>query len=130
MSNRKENNTIKPYNRTFKFARDVIRSLKQLPRDDINKNFVHQLSKSSSSVGANYREATEAESLRDFLHKIRLCKKESKESRFWLGLVLEANSNLQSIVQEGERLAQEAREFTKIFSSAAKTSAEKMKNEK
>ncbi len=73
--------------RTFEFARRVRAVVKRLPKTLANTEDGRQLIKASGSVGANYIEANEALSKKDFLTRIRICRKEAKESRYWLRLV-------------------------------------------
>ena len=70
-----------------------------------------QLIRSSSSVGANYIEANEALSKKDFLMRIKICKKESKESRYWLRLLTCPDG----LTQKRDELWEEATELMKIF---------------
>jgi len=106
--------------RTFAFAKFVRLFVKALPRTIANIEDGKQLIKSSGSVGANYREANEALSKRDFLMRIKISRKEAKESSYWLRLIHETN-RLQN-ADEAERLIQEANELKKIFSSIAEKS--------
>ena len=76
--------------------------------------------RSSGSVGANYREASETLDKKDFQMKIKISRKESKESAYWLKLINETNS-LDNF-KEKERLIQEATELKKIFSSIVEKS--------
>lgn len=100
--------------RIIKFAEEMIVLCKRLPQNLINSRLVPQLIDASSSIGANYSEACEAESSKDFLHKIKIAKKEAKETKFFLRLLLKANPELdKEIVAKGK----EAAEFVKIFSS-------------
>ena len=73
--------------RTLKFSKEVIGFVKGLPRSVANAEIAKQLIKSSSSIGANYIEANEALSKKDFLMRIKICRKESKESVYWLKLL-------------------------------------------
>ena len=61
--------------RTARFAEIVIEVIKKLPQNSINKRMVEQVIGSAGSIGANYCEANEAESKKDFQHKIGICKK-------------------------------------------------------
>lgn len=70
--------------RTKKFGENVISFCKKIPRDEITRPLITQLVKSGTSIGANYYEANCAESRKDFEHKIGICKKEAKETLFWL----------------------------------------------
>ena len=77
--------------RTAKFAEAVIELVKKIPQDSINKRMIEQVVASAGSIGANYCEANEAESRRDFRHKIGICKKEAKETKHWLRLLASLN---------------------------------------
>src|SRR3989338_9684982 len=93
MSNQIQNPNSKIYDleeRTAKFGESIIEFIKTLKRDEINHSLVSQLIRSGTSIGANYMEADGAESKRDFLHKIALCKKEAKETRHWLRMIAAA----------------------------------------
>ncbi|MDD5195678.1 MAG: four helix bundle protein [Candidatus Omnitrophica bacterium] len=111
-----ENQSPKPYNlgdRTQKFAKRVREFVKTLPKTLANIEDSRQLVKASGSVGANYIEAEEALSKKDFAMRIKICRKEAKESRYWLELIEPAeNENV-----ERENLVKEATELTKIFGS-------------
>lgn len=73
--------------RTFQFARRVITLVNEIPKTLANIEIGKQLVRSSGSVGANYIEANESLSKKDFFMRIRICRKEAKESRYWLKLV-------------------------------------------
>jgi len=101
--------------RTFLFAESVRAFVKQLPRTISNTEDIRQLVSASGSVAANWIEADEALSEKDFLMRAKICRKEAKESRMFLRLVdtgLTKNS-----IASREALASEARELTLIFSS-------------
>jgi len=101
--------------RTFQFVKAVRLFVKTLPKTTANIEDSKQLIKASGSVGANYREANEALSKKDFLMRIKICRKESKESAYWLRLIHEANSLKNA--NEALSLRQGANELKKIFSS-------------
>ena len=101
--------------RTFQFAKAVRLFVKTLPKTIANIEDIKQLVKASGSVGANYREANEALSKKDFLMRIKISRKESKESAYWLRLIHETN-NLKN-ADEARSLIQEANELKKNFSS-------------
>jgi four helix bundle protein len=101
--------------RTFRFAESVRTFVKQLPRSLSNAEDVRQLVRASGSVAANWIEADEALSKKDFLLRVKICRKEAKESRLFLRLV-EAGSSKASTVAR-DVLATEARELVLIFSS-------------
>jgi four helix bundle protein len=107
--------------RTFEFCKAVRLFVKNLPRTTANTEDVKQLIRSSGSVGANYREANEALSKKDFLVRIRISRKEAKECVYWLRVIRETN-DLDSPA-EAERLMGEAGELTKILSAIAAKSA-------
>lgn len=96
--------------RTFRFGKDVRAFIKWLPRTLINIEDAKQLVRSSGSIGANYIEANEALSKKDFVMRIMICRKEAKESEFWLNLIEVDDENLKK-----ERLIKEAIELRKIF---------------
>jgi four helix bundle protein len=99
--------------RTFEFARAVRAFVKRLPRTVCNFEDVKQVVNSSGSVGANYIEANEALSKKDFAFRIKICRKESKESRYWLSLV---DTGADAMVEnERQKLVQESTELMKIF---------------
>ena len=104
-----------PEERTFQFAKDVRLFVKSLPKTIANIEDGKQLIKASGSVGANYIEANESLGKKDFLMRIRISRKEAKESAYWLRLINETNE-LENAA-EAARLIQEANELKKIFSS-------------
>jgi four helix bundle protein len=101
--------------RTFQFAESVRAFVKQLPKTVSNGEDVRQLVRASGSVAANWIEADEALSKKDFLMRVKICRKEAKESRLFLRLV-DAGSTKPTLATRDE-LAGEARELTLIFSS-------------
>lgn len=106
--------------RTFEFARDIRGFVKKIPKTLANIEDSKQLIKSSGSTGANYIEANEALSKKDFIHRIKISRKESKESKYWLMLVDIGNDN--NIEKERQGLIREAIELMKIFSSIMRKS--------
>lgn len=101
--------------RTFVFARQVRIFIKKLPRTIAITEDAKQLIRSSGSIGANYIEANEAISKKDFLLRIKICRKEAKESRYWLQLI-DVNEN-NGLKKERQLLSKEAGELMMIFSS-------------
>jgi len=99
--------------RTAKFAESVIVEVKSMTLTPINKRIVEQLVGSSGSIGANYNEANEGESKKDFYHKIQIAKKEIKETQHWLRLLAAAEPSLKEKLRS---LWQEAHELLLIFS--------------
>ena len=101
--------------RTFQFAKRVRMYIRKLPKTTSNIEDAKQVARSSGSVGANYIEANEALSKKDFLMRIKICRKESKESAYFLRLIYETNPT--EFEKEGLELADESNQLKKIFSS-------------
>lgn len=99
--------------RTLEFAKRVRAFIKELPRTMANIEDGKQLIRSSGSVGANYIEANEALSKKDFLMRIKICRKETRESEHWLRLVDIGESD--ALETEKQTLIQESTELRKIF---------------
>lgn len=118
MSNDKSPNTKYDLeDRTLKFAKDCIDLSKILVKDIINIEFIGQLIRASSSVGANYREANDTTTKKDFYHRIGISRREAKESKYWLELLSHAN---QKAPDKIEPLIDEALQLARIFSSIVK----------
>ena len=100
--------------RTLRFAGDVRSFVRMLPRTVSNQEDGRQLIRSSGSVGANYIEANEALGVKDFQMRIKISRKEAKESKYWLLLICSASDEQE---HERKRLVQEATEFVLIFTS-------------
>jgi four helix bundle protein len=111
--------------RLAKFAERVIDLCKKLPKNSINRRMIPQIIGSSGSSYAHYGEVCEAESKRDFQHKISIIKKELRESRNWTRLIARANPEFKN---ECRALWQEAHELLLIFSQSLRTSKAKRKN--
>jgi four helix bundle protein len=97
--------------RTLEFARRVRAFVKKLLKTIANIEDGKQLIRSSGSIGANYIEANEALSRKDFIMRIKICRKEAKESRYWLNLI-DCGNTLES---ERKDLLRESTELTNIF---------------
>lgn len=109
-------NTKREYDleaRTFEFARQCRDYVRKLPRTLSNIEYGKQLIRSSGSTGANYIEANEALSKKDFVMRIKISRKESKESNFWIRLTVPHEKDK----LEQDTLTQEATELMKIFGS-------------
>lgn len=100
--------------RTLEFAKRVISLSKALPQGTANQELIKQGVRSGTSVGANYREANDALSKKDFLHRLRITRREAKETVYWLELIIHANPELEKRIAP---LLQEARELVKILSA-------------
>ena len=111
-----ENSNSKKYDledRTFEFAKRVRAFVKKLKKTIANIEDGKQVVKASGSVGANYIEANEALSKKDFIMRIKICRKEAKESRYWLRLVdIFGDPDLEI---EQKDLIREAEELMNIF---------------
>jgi len=106
--------------RTLAFAKNVRAFVNKLPKTTANIEDGRQLIKASGSVGANYIEANESLSKKDFRFRIKICRKESKESRYWLRLVdTQSDTDLE---RERKELEQEATELMNIFGSILRKS--------
>ena len=120
--------TGKIYNleeRTAVFAESVIDFVKKIGVNPINKRIIEQLVGSSGSIGANYCEANESESRKDFIHKMAIAKKEIKETKHWLRLMSRTNEGLEN---EAKILWQEAQELLLIFSKIIQSSKNNNEN--
>jgi four helix bundle protein len=118
-----ESQNEKPYDleeRTFKFAQKSRDFVKKLPKTVANIEDGKQFIRSSGSQAANYIEANESETKKEFLYRIRLCRKETKESNLWLRL-FEIGDNKELLIGQQE-LINEAIELRKIFNSIANKS--------
>lgn len=107
--------------RTFAFARGARKLVGKLPKSMAAIEDGKQLIRSSGSVGANYIEANESLSKKDFVMRIKICRKEAKESKYWPNLLdLDGNSEVLDI--ERKKLLQEASELTNIFGAIVRKS--------
>lgn len=98
--------------RTAIFGENIITLCKVLPQNPISKPLINQLVRSSTSIGANYMEANNASSKKDFQNKIFISKKESQETKHWLRMLKVCFPNKE---EELKPLWQEAHELTMIF---------------
>ena len=106
--------------RTRAFAVRVFQFVNELPKTTSTQVISFQLAKSASSMGANYREATRAESRADFAHKIGIVEKESDETLFWLEVLADLYPPPHALQQALEPLLREADEFIRLFTSIKK----------
>ncbi len=101
--------------RTAKFGEDIIDFAKKIPRSVVTIPLITQLVKAGTSVGANYCEADNACSKKDFVNKIAICKKESRETKHWLRMIAKAEDALKG--GSWQRLINEAQELNLIFAA-------------
>jgi len=116
MTNAQSNNEYKfdLEERTAKFGEDIIEFAKFLPINEITRPLITQLVKCGTSVGANYCEADDAESRKDFKHKIGISKKEVREAKHFLRMITKVVPEKDTLAR---KLWQEARELNLIFNS-------------
>ena len=120
MTNEESPNKEKKYDleeRTAKFGEEVIRFCRELPKSEMTRRIIDQLIGCATSVGANYAEADDAESPKDFKHKIGICKKESRESKHFLRMSAVA---VPEKADEARKLWIEAKELNLIFNAIYK----------
>jgi four helix bundle protein len=104
--------------RTAKFGEEIIIFCKMINYSDINKPLINQLVRSATSIGANYMEANQGSSKKDFRNKIKICQKEANETKHWLRMIATANSDKK---EECRKLWKEAHELTLIFAKISKS---------
>ncbi|MDD3887939.1 MAG: four helix bundle protein [Patescibacteria group bacterium] len=102
--------------RTAKFGESIITYCKIIIQDSITKPIISQLIRSGTSIGANYCEANNASSTRDFRNKIFICKKEAQETLHWLRMLASCLPNEKEKIR---KLWKEAKELTLIFQTIA-----------
>jgi four helix bundle protein len=98
--------------RTGSFGEHVIAFAKRIPLNPITTPLISQLIRAATSIGANYCEANDADSKKDFRFKVGLCRREAKETKHWLRMVVAAEPQLRD---EARTLWQEAKELNLIF---------------
>ncbi len=104
--------------RTAKLGESAIDFVKLLEKNEINKPLVNQFIRSATSIGANYMEANQASSKKDFKNKIHICGKEANETKHWLRMIARANPEKEN---ECRKLWKEAHELTLIFAKIYKS---------
>jgi len=109
-----ENHPFDLEERTAQFGEAVIRFCKNVQLTPITSTLVDQLVRAATSIGANYCEANDSESKRDFRHRISHSRKESRESKHWLRMLVAA---VPELAPDARKLWQEAKELNLIFSS-------------
>jgi len=104
--------------RTAQFGVAAIRFARQVRDDTVTRPLLSQLVKAATSVGANYCEADEAESKKDFRHKIGICVKEARETKHWLRMIATAAPEHRTAAAD---LWREAKELTLVFGAIARS---------
>jgi four helix bundle protein len=107
--------------RTAAFAERVIDFALTIERNAVTSPLVSQMIRAATSIGANYCEADDAESKRDFRHKIALCRKEARETKYWFRMIARAAPQHK---QQAGPLWQEAKELHLIFSKILRSSSD------
>ena len=105
--------------RTFIFAKNVIEYVRNLPKGIGLSEIGKQLVRSAVSVGANYIEANECLSKKDFIMRVKISKKEAKESKYWLNLSIPIKNHDQAKIE----LISESEELMKIFATIIRNSS-------
>jgi len=118
----KTNKTYDLETRTSKFSEDIIEFTRNLKKDIVSLPIISQLVRSATSIGANYMEANGASSKKDFRNKIYICKKESRETKYWLQMIAKANPEAK---EKARILWKEVHELTLIFSKILLTMEKK-----
>lgn len=108
--------------RTARFGEDTIVFVKDIERNVINLPLISQIVRSATSIGANYMEANQASSKKDFRNKIHISRKEANETKHWLRMISKANPDKKA---DCKKLWKEAHELTLIFAKISKSCVEK-----
>jgi four helix bundle protein len=108
--------------RTARFGELVIGFAKRLAKGPVNEPLVNQLVRSATSIGANYCEADDAGSKKEFRYRIGICKRESRETKYWLRMIAAA---VPETKDEARPLWQEAKELHLIFAAIGRRSSQK-----
>ena len=108
--------------RTQKFGEAIIEFAQKIPKNVITLPLISQIVRSGTSVGANYMEANGANSKKDFISKIGISKREARETKHWLRMIVKADSSLK---EEAKNLWKEAEELNLIFSKIIRTCRKK-----
>jgi four helix bundle protein len=104
--------------RTALFGEAAIEFCLAVPTNPVTAPIINQLIRAGTSVGANYCEADDAESKKDFRHKIALCRKESRETKYWLRMIAKAAAAQKTAAR---KLWTEAKELHLIFAAIVRT---------
>jgi len=118
----RESSAVKGFDledRTLRFAKDVRIFVRGLPKDTSNYEDIKQITRSSGSIGANYLEANESLSKKDFIMRIKISKKETRETIYWLELLKVGDKDLVELV----RLSKEATELLNILGAILRNSS-------
>ncbi len=114
MTNDKNRGKFDLEDRTAIFGERIIIFCKKIRIVELNRSLISQLIRSSTSIGANYCEADDAESKKDFIHKLGICKKEARETKHWLRMLVVAEPDLKDEIRS---YWVEAKELNLIFNA-------------
>ena len=106
--------------RTVAFSEQIIEFVKKLPQDTITKPLISQLVRSATSIGANYSEAEEANSKKDFVNKVAIAKKETRETKYWLRIL---SSTIPETKEQARVLWKEAQELNLILAAIIRSAS-------
>lgn len=109
--------------RAYKFGLDIILAVKFLPKTYENIIFIKQIIRSATSIGANIEEALGAGSRKEFSHSMNIAKKEARETRYWLKLIVDCNVGQKERLQ---LLLTECQELINMLTKIVKTSSSKL----
>ncbi|HEY4483311.1 MAG TPA: four helix bundle protein [Candidatus Paceibacterota bacterium] len=107
--------------RAANFGGEIIDFCRSLPQDNVTKPLISQLVRAGTSIGANYAEADEASSRKDFINKVCIAKKEARETRYWLQMIARA---LPSHENKARELGKEAQELNLILAAIVRNTKE------
>ena len=110
--------------RTAQFGERLIRLLRLMPEDLVSTVLIQQATRSGTSIGANYCEANDSGSKKEFRHRISLCKRESRETKHWLRMLAAAFDSRPDLKDEIRGLWREAKELNLIFGKIYRKGAE------
>ena len=108
--------------RTIKFSEQVIEFVRKISQDTITKPLISQLVRAATSIGANYSEAEEANSKKDFVNKVAIAKKETRETKYWLRIL---SSTVPESKEQARILWQEAQELNLILAAIIRSATKK-----
>jgi len=113
--------------RIYKYIIRLLRFLVKIPYDTVINEIKKQVTRSGTSVGANYFEAEGASSKKDFQNYFHISLKSANETKFWLGVLLDSNLLLTSLAFEAKYLLQETKEIANILAASLITMKEEKK---
>ncbi len=116
------------YERMFSFGGRCQKLTKKPSKVNYNLIYSDQLIRSSGSIGANYIEALEALSKKDFVHRLKISRKETRESIHWLRLIKDTNKDLMEITDTTSILVEEAQQIKKILTASIITTEQNIVN--